>query len=290
MTDFTTLTGIDGYRAAFPDVFSGVSDADAEPVIEAAHSSVLEGWEPTGTDIRDLADRRQRNGSSFLTRTEIDTLATNNGGDPDRRRGFRPEPDVWSSYFFPGTTTLRSYLGLRDAACLGAVEHIVATGRAMAMASGELVIDGEGAGERLSSIHHTLFEDIYPWAGRPRVVNMMKGTHGFGDHHSMSMYMRQLDRSIERFDWAEATFDQRVGTLADLHTDLNFAHPFRDGNGRASRLFMTDLAGRHGVELHFNRVSCEDWIRASAATFVDPSGIHTDSTPLRQVYRQVASP
>ncbi|MDN6705237.1 MAG: hypothetical protein L0L97_03785 [Corynebacterium glyciniphilum] len=52
---------------------------------------------------------------------------------------------------------------------------------------------------------------------------------------------------------------------------------------------MSDLAHQHGVALHFNRVSCEDWIRASAATFLDPSGIHTDSTPLRQVYRLVAS-
>lgn len=288
MTDFTTLTGINGYRAVFPEVFDGMSDIDVEPIIEAAHSSVLEGWEPTVADMQSLADRSQRDGPSYLTSTEVDGFA-DDGGTPGRAKEPAPEPDVWRSYFYPGTTAMRNHLGIRDDARLSAVEHVVATGRGLAFARGELAAEGENTSDRLSSIHHMLFAEIYAWAGQPRVVNMMKGTHGFGDHHSMSMYMRQLDRSIDGVAWEDATFEQTVDALADIHTDLNFAHPFRDGNGRVSRLFMNDLAHQHSVELHFNRISCEDWIRASAATFLDPSGIHTDSTPLRQVYRLVAS-
>lgn len=52
MTDFTRLRGVDGYRVEFPDVFDDMTDTDAEPVIEAAHSSVLEGWEPTTTEMQ----------------------------------------------------------------------------------------------------------------------------------------------------------------------------------------------------------------------------------------------
>lgn len=293
MTDFTTLAGIDSYRAAFPGVFAGMDDDSTGAVVEAAHSSVLEGWEPTAADMQGLADRHGRDGPSSLTDDEVEDLVALVAGDvraQDRAPGPAPQPDVWRSYFYPGSTVMRNLLGIRDPGCLDTVEHAVATGRGLALASGELPVEGATTVERLSSIHRALFVQIYPWAGEPRVVNMMKGTHGFGDHHSMSMYMRQLDRRITGFDWGDADVDQTVDALADIHTDLNFAHPFRDGNGRASRLFMADLARRHGVDLHFCRVSCEDWIRASAATFLDPSGIRTDSTPMREVYRRVAAP
>ncbi|MDN6705238.1 hypothetical protein [Corynebacterium glyciniphilum] len=197
MTDFTTLTGINGYRAVFPEVFDGMSDTDAEPIIEAAHSSVLEGWQPTATDMQSLVDRSQRDGPSYLTSVEVDEFVDEGGGTPGRVKVPAPEPDVWRSYFYPGTTVMRNLLGIRDDVRLSAVEHVVATGRGLASARAELAVEGENTSVRLASIHRMLFAEIYAWAGQPRVVNMMKGTHGFGDHHSMSMYMRQLDRSID---------------------------------------------------------------------------------------------
>jgi cell filamentation protein len=74
MVDFNTLKGVDGYRAAFPAVFDGMSDADAKKVVRAVHSSVLEGWEPSAQSVQDVSDRILRDGPSWMTPEEIDAL------------------------------------------------------------------------------------------------------------------------------------------------------------------------------------------------------------------------
>lgn len=71
MIDFTTLKGIAGYRAAFPSVFAGMSETDATRIVRAAHSSVLEGWEPTAEEMQSLAADILRPGPSSLSGQEI---------------------------------------------------------------------------------------------------------------------------------------------------------------------------------------------------------------------------
>lgn len=121
-------------------------------------------------------------------------------------------------------------------------------------------------------------------------MNMSKGGHSFGDHASMGMYMRQLQGKINRTPWETIDFSAAVDQLAEVHTDLDFAHPFREGNGRASRVFMMDLASEHGIELDFSLVDGEQWNQASAETFLDPAGLRLTSDPFKAVYREVASP
>lgn len=74
MVDFTTLKGLAGYREVYPDVFSGMSDTDATRVVEAAHSSVLEGWEPTTAEMRSLAADVLRPGPSRMSPEEISAM------------------------------------------------------------------------------------------------------------------------------------------------------------------------------------------------------------------------
>lgn len=74
MVDFNSLAGVDDYRAAFPTVFSGMSDSDANLVADAVHSSVLEGWEPSADAVQRVADRVLRDGPSWMTDEEIDAL------------------------------------------------------------------------------------------------------------------------------------------------------------------------------------------------------------------------
>jgi cell filamentation protein len=201
-----------------------------------------------------------------------------------------PERQAWNSYFWPGTDVLQNNLGIRDPEALAQVEYQITAGRERGIESGQLPIEGETSADRLMSIHNTLFGEVYPWAGEYRTVNMQKGSHGFGDHASMGMYMRQLDGKINRFDWGNASFDEKVDKLGELHTDLNFAHPFREGNGRTARLFMADLASSHGVELNFDEVDKPTWNEASAATYLDPAGIRMDPTPMQEVYRRISAP
>jgi cell filamentation protein len=71
MVDFNTLKGVDGYRAAFPAIFDGMSDTDAKRIVRATHSSVLEGWEPTTADMQSLAADVLRPGRSSMSAQEI---------------------------------------------------------------------------------------------------------------------------------------------------------------------------------------------------------------------------
>lgn len=199
-------------------------------------------------------------------------------------------PGSWSSYFYPGTTVLRNNLNIRGQNQLSAVEYELTAGREAGLKAGELPIEGDTSAARLSSIHETLLGKVYPWAGEFRVVNMVKSGQSFGDYSSMSMYLRQLDGKINRFDWDSADFDSTVSMLGELHTELNFAHPFREGNGRSTRLFMTDLAARHGVDLNFTKVSAPEWNLSSARTFLDPAGINLDPGPLQRIYRKISTP
>lgn len=200
------------------------------------------------------------------------------------------EAAAWRRYFYPGTTVLRNRLDIRDAEALSVVEHRITSRLSADLTSGEIPIEGEATADRLSFIHGTLFGDIYDFAGSFRDVNMTKGGHSFGDHSSMGMYMRQIDRQINNFDWEGSSYEDTVDKLAELHTRLNFAHPAREGNGRTGRVFMEDIASQHGVELNFQAVDKEDWNQASAATFLDPGGLRLDPGPLQEIYHQIAQP
>ncbi|WP_312980457.1 Fic family protein [Corynebacterium sp.] len=201
-----------------------------------------------------------------------------------------PGPPEWRRYFYPGTEVLRNKLDIRDAAELQQIEYDVTQQQAASLEDGDLPIEGTTSAERLSFIHKALLGSIYDWAGEYRDVNITKGGHGFGDHASMGMYMRQLDGAINRFDWEAATDDQKIDYLGELHKDLNFAHPFREGNGRAARIFMSDLAAEHGIDLDFEAIDKPTWNEASRSTFLDPGGLRMDATPLVELYRQIATP
>ncbi|MGO1553307.1 MAG: Fic/DOC family protein [Corynebacterium variabile] len=200
----------------------------------------------------------------------------------------RADP-AWQSYFYPGTQVLRNKLGIRDATTLREAEFHITEIQSVALTEGDLPVEGASPTERLRSIHRSLFSKLYEWAGEHRNVNITKGGHEFGDHASMRMYMRQLDAKIHRFDRSAANHGQTLDWLAEVHMDLNFAHPFREGNGRSGRLFMADLAAGNHVQLDFEKVDRVAWIDASRATFLDPGGVHMDATPLRELYCRIAT-
>ena len=134
--------------------------------------------------------------------------------------------------------------------------------------------------------------DIYDWAGQFRTVNISMGgagryVHHFGDHNSMDMYLRQIHRRIDATAWHDLELGEVADALAEVHTRLNFAHPFREGNGRTTRIFLQHLAQHAGATLDFGRVHADDWNAASAATFLHPHGLHLDSTPLATIYRHI---
>ncbi|WP_426716560.1 Fic/DOC family protein [Corynebacterium auriscanis] len=198
--------------------------------------------------------------------------------------------DVWTSYFYPGTQVLRNIPDIQDQDTLQAVEYLNGASAELSNSIGESSLEGGDAGSRLCSAHNLAFGALYEWAGALRKVNIQKGGHHFGDHASMGMYLRHIGRAIENFEWESTDFNGTLRYLAKIHTDLNFAHPFREGNGRATKIFMTDLARQHGVELAFCEVDANTWNQASRDSFMDPYGLYLNYEPMLDVYKSIAMP
>ena len=111
----------------------------------------------------------------------------------------------------------------------------------------------------LSFIHAYLFEEIYPFAGKIRDVNIAKGTTAF----ARVMY---LESSLKHIDaMPQSTFDE----IIEKYVEMNVAHPFREGNGRATRIWLDMMLKKniHRV-VDWNQVHKEDYLSAMQRSVV----------------------
>ena len=109
-----------------------------------------------------------------------------------------------------------------------------------------------GTVKGLQQIHAYLFGGLYDFAGQIRNVNIAKG----GFQFAMVQYLQQTLDDIERMP--ESNFDQ----VADKYVEMNIAHPFREGNGRATRIWL-DLM------LKKNLKKCVDWSKVNKKAYLD---------------------
>ncbi|MFJ6209448.1 protein adenylyltransferase Fic [Lysinibacillus sp. NPDC092081] len=110
-----------------------------------------------------------------------------------------------------------------------------------------------GTFKGLSEIHRYLFEDIYFFAGKVREVNIAKGNFRFAP----IMYLRA---SLEHIDtMPQTTFDE----IVEKYVEMNIAHPFREGNGRATRIWL-DLIFKKELQrvVEWNKIDKEDYLLA----------------------------
>lgn len=113
-------------------------------------------------------------------------------------------------------------------------------------------------------IHKRLFRHIYDWAGQFRSIEMSKG----GTHFAFSLYIQKMGDEI--FDnlatehFLENISDRAVyaSKLAHYYSELNILHPFREGNGRTVRTFLSILAKHSGYNIAWNKMSRMENIRA----------------------------
>ena len=80
----------------------------------------------------------------------------------------------------------------------------------------------------LSTIHKHLFEDIYDFAGQIRDVNIAKGNFRFAPVMYLTAALEHIDRM------PQSTFDE----IVEKYVEMNVAHPFREGNGRSTRIWL----------------------------------------------------
>lgn len=118
----------------------------------------------------------------------------------------------------------------------------------------------------LQQIHAYLFGGLYDFAGQIRSVNLAKG----GFQFAMAQYLPQTLSSIEKMP--EVTFDQ----IVDKYVEMNIAHPFREGNGRSTRIWL-DLILKKRLKkcIDWSLINKKDYLNAMQHSVVDASNIKT---------------
>ena len=105
----------------------------------------------------------------------------------------------------------------------------------------------------LQTIHRVLFEDVYDFAGKIRTVNLAKGSFRFAP-------LIYLDAALQNIDkMPQSNFDQ----IVEKYVEMNIAHPFREGNGRATRIWLDCMLKKEiGMVVDWSKVDKEDYLLA----------------------------
>jgi cell filamentation protein len=182
--------------------------------------------------------------------------------------------DAWltgADHFWPGTDVLQNKLGERDPVALRQYEYQFASWRQDEMELGLVTIPQTYDQAHLDGIHRHLFQDVYDWAGVHRVIPMGKDRKEFALPRDIERYLNVAADTVASVNWS--TLDRRefAEGCAEVFTPMNFGHPYREGNGRAIKKFMGDVAKQSRFNLDFDRLANpawrREWNRASAESW-----------------------
>lgn len=158
--------------------------------------------------------------------------------------------DLDYTYTDPKTGILRNIADLTDPADLLFFESVVVAKRIQELYDKPIKIIGA---DSLLSIHRQLFQDIYTWAGKKRKVEISKAGKQFFPTTHFDNAFRFIDTLISDYKKiSERDKLQIAEKLAEILDNINFLHPFREGNGRTQREFLRLLALEKGLTLNLN--------------------------------------
>lgn len=149
---------------------------------------------------------------------------------------------------------LTNKLGITTPADLAREEERISKKKAVELFE-KGILDSLPAGRfsTLQTIHRYLFEDIYEFAGEIRTVNLAKGNFRFAP----LMYLRAALENIEKMP--QTTFDE----IVEKYVEMNIAHPFREGNGRSTRIWLDHILRTEIRQvIDWSRIDKEDYLLA----------------------------
>ena len=170
---------------------------------------------------------------------------------------------VTDPYCYKGTTVLRNIPGIRDQAALDAFEAVSTAQRA-----DEPLPEGRLSVSHYRAIHHHLFQDVYPWAGKFRTVRIGKDGSAFCYPENIAREMKRLFSDLTRqHHLRNLSADEFTARAAHFLATLNAIHPFREGNGRAQTSFLLLLADRAGHRIELRNLVEQRFMDAMIASF-----------------------
>ena len=149
---------------------------------------------------------------------------------------------------------LQNKLSITNQVELNKQEELISKKKAQKLFdSGKIDTIKVGTFAGLKQIHKYLFGDIYDFAGKMRDVNISKGNFRFAPVMYLSQSLKQIDKM------PQSTFDE----IVEMYVEMNIAHPFREGNGRATRIWL-DLILKKELKkvVDWNKVDKNDYLSA----------------------------
>ena len=149
---------------------------------------------------------------------------------------------------------LENKLGLTSSSDLACEEERISKKKAAQLFDRKLLDTFDvGTFAGLTAIHKHLFEDIYDFAGKLRTVNVAKGNFRFAP----LMYLQAALDNIDKMP--QSNFDE----IIEKYVEMNIAHPFREGNGRSTRIWLDHiLKNKIGKVVDWSKVDKEDYLLA----------------------------
>lgn len=149
---------------------------------------------------------------------------------------------------------LDNKLGINNSTDLAREEEKISKKKAVELFENNILdILEVGKFSTLQTIHKYLFEDIYDFAGKLRNVNIAKGNFRFAP----IIYIEEALKNIDKMP--QSTFDE----IIEKYVEMNVAHPFREGNGRSTRIWLDHiLKNEIGKVIDWSKVDKEDYLLA----------------------------
>lgn len=189
-----------------------------------------------------------------------------------------------SIYCYPDSSVLKNKLDIRDPVLLRKVEADLSSARQAEIF--HIPVAGRFTATHLCNIHRKLLGDVYSFAGHFRREDIAKGPTRFVTYSQIKEKLQRLLGQLQQEKWLEnVPFEAFAARSAYYMAELNYIHPFREGNGRAIREFMRLLFLHNGYVVQWDAVDVEALLNAMIDSVYD-------TAHLEQILKQclVASP
>lgn len=172
------------------------------------------------------------------------------------------EPFWDAKYTDEKTKVFWNHFGVQNGVFLEKIEALFTAARAAELDKKPLKTKFDLT--HLKSIHKHLFQDVYPWAGEVRIVNIAKNKTNFLPCSHIDRGMAFVTNGLVKENYLKGLSPEHFAARAAyFFSDLNHIHPFREGNGRTQRVFIEQLARQAGYSILWENMTQAQMIVAS---------------------------
>lgn len=187
--------------------------------------------------------------------------------------------NVSDDYCYPGTEVLRNKANLLTQNELDEFEAPISAFRLIQLE--ETPIKGHFDLDHLKKIHFHIFQDVYDWAGQIRTVDLTRGSSIFANVNYIESYSDKLFTQLAQENYLKnLPVSAMAEKVAYYLSEINAIHPFREGNGRAQRAFISQLCSNAGFALDYSGVKPADFLDAMICAY------NGNDAPLIQIINQ----